>query len=63
MGQYGLRDKDDRAIIVTMAVIGAVSIASVALRIASRVRDLNLGMLAMVSGVLIQSVRQRLIEI
>ncbi|KFY63366.1 hypothetical protein V496_03995 [Pseudogymnoascus sp. VKM F-4515 (FW-2607)] len=47
MGQYGLRDKDGRAIIVTMAVIGAVSIASVALRIASRVRDLNLGMLAM----------------
>lgn len=58
MGQNGLRAEDGRAVIITIAVIGAVPIASMGLRIASRrVRDLNLGMLAMVSEVLIQSVR------
>ncbi|KFZ07714.1 hypothetical protein V502_09820 [Pseudogymnoascus sp. VKM F-4520 (FW-2644)] len=45
MGQYGLRAEDGRAIVVIMAVIGVVSIVSVALRIVSRrMRDLSLGL-------------------
>ncbi|OBT54914.1 hypothetical protein VE04_04924 [Pseudogymnoascus sp. 24MN13] len=45
MGEYGLRAEDGRAIVVIMAVLGVVSIASVALRIVSRrMRDLSLGL-------------------
>jgi hypothetical protein len=64
MGEYGLRAEDGRAIVVIMAVLGVVSIASVALRIVSRrMRDLSLGlddyliMLAMVSQFLIRCTR------
>lgn len=56
MGKYSLQAEDGRAIVIIMAVIGVVSIASVALRVVPRImRDLSLGlddyliMLAMVS--------------
>ena len=45
MSQHGLRAEDGRAIVVIVAVIGVVFIASVALRIVSRrMRDLSLGL-------------------
>lgn len=60
MGQYGLRAEDGKAVVVIMVVLGAVSIASVALRVVSRrMRDLSLGlddylvMVAMVNPILI----------
>lgn len=45
MGEYGLRAKDGRDIVIVMIVLGVVSITSVVLRVISRrMRDLRLGL-------------------